>query len=68
MYLNFIFFLIEYRKKGYKVEFFSLLILMEEKIGDPMGMLPKTRLEAVHLAKQCALKLALRDTFKAFQL
>jgi hypothetical protein len=61
MYLNFIFFLIEYRKKGYKVEFFSLLILMEEKIGDHIRMLPKTWLEAAHLAKQCTRKLALRD-------
>jgi hypothetical protein len=38
----FFFFLIEYGKKGYKVGSFPLLILMEEKIGDPIGMLSKT--------------------------
>jgi hypothetical protein len=39
---------------------------MEEIIGNLVGMLPKTRLEAAHLTKICALKLAHRDTFKAF--
>jgi hypothetical protein len=34
-------FLIEYGENGYKVGSFPLLILMEEKIGDPIGMLPK---------------------------
>jgi hypothetical protein len=47
---------------------FPFLIRMEEIIGDPVGMLPKTQLEAAHLANACALKLAHLDTFKAFQL
>jgi hypothetical protein len=41
---------------------------MEEKIRDLMRMLPKIWLEVTHLAKQYVRKLALRDTFKAFQL
>jgi hypothetical protein len=38
----FFFFLIEYGKKGYNVGSFPLLILMEEKIGNLIGMLSKT--------------------------
>jgi hypothetical protein len=36
---------------------------MEERIGDPVGMLLKTRLEVAHLAKTCALKLAASSGF-----
>ena len=48
--------------------FFPFLIRMKERIGDPVRMLPKTRLEAVHLARAYAQKLAYRETFKVFQL
>jgi hypothetical protein len=37
-------------------------------MGDPIGILSKTQLEAAHLVKACALKLTHQDTFKAFQL
>jgi hypothetical protein len=36
--------------------------------GNHMGILPKTQLEAVHLAKVYALKLVHQDNFEAFQL
>ena len=41
---------------------------MEERMWDRMGMLPKTRLEAAHFAKEYALKLVHRETFTANQL
>lgn len=41
---------------------------MEERMRDPLGMLPSTMWEAAHLANQCAQKLAQQETFKAFQL
>ena len=34
---------------------------MEERMRDPLGMLPKTRWEAAHLAKACAWKFAHLD-------
>jgi hypothetical protein len=33
---------------------FPFLILMEERIGDPLGMLPNTRWVAAYFAKTCA--------------
>jgi hypothetical protein len=41
---------------------------MEERMGDPMRMLPNTRWEAAHLTKACARKLVYLETFVAFQL
>ena len=41
---------------------------MEERIGDLVGMLPKTWLEVAYLAKACAIKLAHWEIFKAFKL
>jgi hypothetical protein len=55
-------------KKCYKGGSFPFLILFEEIIGDLVGMLPNTRWVAAHLAKTCACKLALLETFIAFQL
>jgi len=57
-------------KKGYIGESLSFWIRMEERIVEPMGMLPKTWLVTAHFAKTCALKLVqrLRDTFKVFLL
>jgi hypothetical protein len=37
-------------------------------MGDPMGMLPNTWLEAAHLANTCARKFAHLETFEAYQL
>ena len=37
-------------------------------MGDLLGMLPKTKLEAAHLAKLCARKLALLEILQALQL
>jgi hypothetical protein len=49
-------------EKGYNGGSFPLLVQMDERMDDPMGMLPNTRWEASHFAKQCALKLALLET------
>ena len=62
-----LFFLIE-RGKMLQGESFLLLFRMDERIDNPMEMLPNTKWEATHLVKQCALKLALIETFSAFQL
>jgi hypothetical protein len=64
----FFFFSNSIRKRVYKRGSLPLLIRKNERIDDHLRMLPKTRVEAAHLAKECALKLALRETFKAFQL
>jgi hypothetical protein len=47
---------------------FPFLIQIEERISDLVRILSNTRREAAYLVKACALKLALRDTFKADQL
>jgi hypothetical protein len=41
---------------------------MEERMGEPKGMLPNTRWVAARLANTCVRKLAHLETFKAFQL
>jgi hypothetical protein len=41
--------------------------LMEDRIGEELGMLPNTKLEAAHLTIWCARKFAFLATFDAFQ-
>jgi hypothetical protein len=48
--------------KGYKGGSFPLMFQMDKRMDYPLGMLPNTKWEVVHLAKQCALKLALLET------
>jgi hypothetical protein len=64
----FFFFLNLNKGKGYKGGSLPLRIRMEERMGDPMGMLPNTWLEAAHLANTCARKFAHLETFEAYQL
>jgi hypothetical protein len=52
------------KEKGLQGVSFLFLIQIEERIGDPVRMLPKTRLEVTHLTKACTLKLAHRETLK----
>lgn len=54
--------------KGFKGGSFPLWIRIKERMGDPIEMLPKTRLKTAHFAKECAMKLAYRETFTTDQL
>ena len=66
--IDFVFFFNWNGVKGYKGGSFPLLSQMEERMRDPMGMLPNTRWVEAHLAKKCAWKLAHLETFKTLQL
>lgn len=47
---------------------FLFLIMMKKRMGDPIKMLSNTMWVAAHLAKTCAHKLALLETFITFKL